>query len=186
MNVTSLQNHFLIAHDNHPDDPFYKTVVYICQHNDSGTMGLVINRRCGLIATELFSALEIVLHDQSLQNKPVLCGGPVQEDVGFVIHTDEGQWESSFDINENVTVTTSKDIMQAIADAHGPKNSLFLLGYSGWEPHQLEQELERNVWLTCPASEEILFNTPIEQRWDAAIHSLGIDPSQLVHQTGHA
>ena len=186
MNKINLQNQFLIAQNTDANNPFHRAVIYICEHTCEGAMGLVINRPTGLNLSEVFTSLEIVIDNYTMATEPVLAGGPVQENVGFVIHSEQGSWDSSLSISPEITVTTSQDILQNIAVDNALSNQLVILGYSGWAPNQLEQEIKSNAWLTCPATADILFSTPLESRWEAAIRSLGIEPSQLVNVVGHA
>lgn len=186
MDKINLQNQFLIAQSTDVLNPFHRTVIYVCEHNPEGAMGLVINRPTGLNLSEVFTSMEIVIENYSIATEPVLAGGPMQENVGFVLHSQHGSWNSSLNVSPEFTVTTSKDILHDIAEHDTLSNHLVFLGYSGWAANQLEQEIQNNVWLTCPAQANILFSTPIEARWEAAIRSLGIEPSQLVNAVGHA
>lgn len=186
MNKINLQNQFLIAQNTDIANPFHRTVIYVCEHTPQGAMGLVINRSTGLNLSEVFTSMEIVIDNYTVESEPVLAGGPLQENVGFVIHAQPGSWDSSLNVSPDITVTTSKDILYNIAEHDDLSNQLVILGYSGWEPNQLEHEIQNNAWLTCPAQANILFATPIEQRWNAAIRSLGIEPCQLVSTAGHA
>ena len=184
MDVNNLQDHFLISLDRHPYSTYHHALVYLCDHSATGAMGLVVNRDSGLVMNDVLQSLHINA-SQDL-DVPVLRGGPVENNVGFVLHHDCGQWYSSLHTSRDLTVTTSPDVLEAIAHHEGPEKSLLTLGYSGWKAGQLEQELAKNFWLACPANEDILFNTPIEQRWQAALELLGFRPEQLVHQVGHA
>lgn len=186
MDEINLQNQFLIAQNTDVNSPFHRTVIYVCEHTSQGAMGLVINRSTGLNLAEVFTSMEIVIDNYSIASEPVLAGGPVQENVGFVLHTPQHEWDSSLNVGDELTVTTSKDILQEMANKEGLSEQRIFLGYSGWAPNQLEQEISNNMWLTCPARAEIIFSTPIEQRWEAAIRSLGIDPLQLISIPGHA
>lgn len=183
---TNLTNHFLIAMPSLEDGNFSKSVTYICEHNEDGALGITINRPSSITMEEILIQLRITERNPDIPPPIILNGGPVQTDRGFILHSPIGEWESSLKVTDNIAVTTSQDIMQAIANGSGPKNKLIALGYSGWAAGQLEYELSENSWLTCPASEDILFNTAIEKRWDTAAMLLGIDLNLLSNQTGHA
>lgn len=183
---TNLSNHFLIAMPSLIDGNFSQSVTYICEHDENGALGITINRPSEISLAEILSQLRIKLDNEQIHNQAILNGGPVQVDRGFIIHTPHGNWESSLQVTDNIAVTTSQDIMQAIAQGRGPHKTLIALGYAGWGPGQLEYEIAENTWLSCPATEEILFDTPIEKRWQAAAMLLGIDLHLLSNQTGHA
>jgi len=183
---TSLSNHFLIAMPSLEDGNFSRSVTYICEHDENGALGITINRPSEISLEEIFSQLQLSSTSAETNNQPVLMGGPVQIDRGFILHRPLGQWESSLKVTDNIAVTTSQDIMQAIANNQGPQDTLIALGYAGWGPGQLEYEMSKNTWLNCPATEEIIFNTPIDKRWNAAAMLLGIDLQLLSNQTGHA
>ena len=183
---TRLANHFLIAMPNLEDGNFSQSVTYICEHDENGALGITINRPSEFSLSEILFHLQITSTNSEIKNQLVLSGGPVQTDRGFILHTPVGQWDSSLKVTDNIAVTTSQDIMQAMADNNGPEKSLLALGYAGWGPGQLEYEMSENTWLSCPATEDILFNTPVEKRWAAAAMLLGIDLQLLSNQTGHA
>lgn len=181
-----LSNHFLIAMPSLEDGIFSQSVTYICEHDENGALGITINRPSEISLAEILSQLQIDTSSEHTLNQTVLNGGPVQIDRGFILHTPVGNWDSSLKVTDNIAVTTSQDVIQAIASNKGPTRSLIALGYSGWGPGQLEHELSENSWLSCPATEEILFDIPIEKRWRTAALLLGIDLQLLSSQTGHA
>lgn len=183
---TNLTNHFLIAMPSLEDGNFSQSVTFICEHDENGALGITINRPSDISLAEILSQLQINSDSEEIINQVVLNGGPVQVDRGFILHTPVGNWDSSMQVTENIAVTTSQDIMQAIANNKGPTKSIIALGYAGWGPGQLEYEISENAWLSCPATEEILFDTSIEKRWRAAAMLLGIDLQLLSNQTGHA
>lgn len=183
---TNLTNHFIIAMPNLEDGNFSHSVTYICEHDENGALGITINRPSEISLSEIFSQLRLTPSSNQVLNHTVLSGGPVQIDRGFILHTPVGNWESSLKVSDRIAITTSQDIMQAIANNEGPEKCIIALGYAGWGPGQLEYELSENAWLSCPANEEILFNTPYEKRWQAAALLLGIDLQLLSNQTGHA
>ncbi|WP_346841518.1 YqgE/AlgH family protein [Metapseudomonas otitidis] len=181
-----LKHHFLIAMP-HMDDPnFAQTVTYLVEHNDQGAMGLVINRPNGL---KLSDVLEQLRPDDTApahcQNLPIYAGGPVQTDRGFVLHPSGPQYQATLDLGD-LALSTSQDVLFAIADGSGPQKSLIALGYAGWQAGQLEAELAENAWLTCPADPAILFDTPSDQRLAAAAARLGVNLNLLTSQAGHA
>ncbi|MBN1006667.1 YqgE/AlgH family protein [Amphritea pacifica] len=181
----SLQGHFLISMP-HMDDPnFAQTVIYICEHNESGAMGIVVNRPIEMDLGQLLQHLEFSYNSDL--NDLIYAGGPVQNDRGFILHRHTtNQWESCYDVTDELTLTTSLDILQAISEHSGPEQFLVALGYAGWGPGQLEQELSDNVWLSCPANLDIMFRTPAEERLQAAAATMGINLDLLTSQSGHA
>jgi putative transcriptional regulator len=184
--TTNLTHHFLIAMPSLKEPTFYQTVTYICAHNKDGAMGIVINRPINIILEEVLKEMDIKSADSSAIHIPIFDGGPVQPERGFVIHEPVGQWEGMFAVDDNVGITTSRDILNAIANGKGPKKALIALGYAGWDAGQLEKELMENTWLSVPADNKILFHTPPKQRWRAAATSLGIDLTLLSCTAGHA
>ena len=181
-----LTNHFLIAMPGLADPNFFHTVTYICEHSEQGAMGLVINRPMGLQLADIFEQLDIKIDDPNISQTPVYLGGPVQGDRGFVLHDSEREWDSTLKVTEDISVTTSMDILQAIAAGEGPAHSLVTLGYAGWGAGQLEEEMAQNTWLSGPAKSEIIFNRPSDQRWQAAADLLGVDLNLLSSEAGHA
>lgn len=183
----SLENHFLIAMPTLHDPFFSRTVTYICEHSAEGAMGLVINNPVELNVSDLLNKIDI--QSEGLGHhypEPVFSGGPVQTDRGFVLHSPQHGWNSSLQLSEDIMVTTSKDILEAIANNNSPRNFIITLGYSGWTAGQLEDELAQNSWLTIPADPELLFNTPANLRWEMAAKKLGIDMRQVSSEVGHA
>jgi len=182
----SLTNQFLIAMPALADPNFHGTVTYICEHNAQGAMGIVINRPLNLTLGEVLSEMKIAPQEAGIARNPVYMGGPVQTDRGFVLHNPAGRWDSMLWINDELGITTSKDILENIATGTGPKQLLVALGYAGWGAGQLEQELADNVWLCGPSNNKIIFDTPWQQRWEAAAALMGVDLSQISNQIGHA
>jgi putative transcriptional regulator len=167
-------------------DPYFsKTLTYICEHNDQGALGLVVNRPIDMTLQALFERLSLKLGDRGRKDAPVYFGGPVQTDRGFVLHSSECSFQATVAL-EGLSLTTSQDVLLAIAAGVGPKQSLITLGYAGWEAGQLEAELADNAWLNCPFDPDILFGMASEQRLGAAARSLGINLSLLTSQAGHA
>lgn len=184
--ASSLQHHFLIAMPSLVDTFFYRSVVYICEHDENGSMGVIINRPTQITLTELLSHLDITNETSSSANTPVLFGGPVQKNQGMIIHDSPATWDSTIQLADKLFLTSSTDILQAMGTDDAPKNSLITLGYAGWESGQLEQELSGNSWLTVAANDDILFHTPADKRWHAAAKLLGIDINLMPNITGHA
>jgi putative transcriptional regulator len=181
-----LTNHFLIAMPQLADPNFFHTVTYICEHNSDGALGIVINRPMDVRLGEVFEHMGVQATDAHSAELPVYMGGPVQRERGFVLHEPPGEWEATLQITEALSVTTSRDILDAIAQGAGPKRALIALGYAGWAAGQLEQEIANNAWLSGPADPRVLFDVPDEQRWQAAASLLGVDLNLLSGDAGHA
>jgi putative transcriptional regulator len=185
-----LTNQFLIAMPGMADDNFAGSVVYLCEHNERGALGLVINKPIDIKLKSLFEKVDLTLDREELAEQPVYYGGPVQTERGFVLHQSQGSdgasYSSTMTIPGGLEMTTSKDVLEALAQGAGPKKLLVTLGYSGWQAGQLEDELGRNGWLTVDADPAIIFDTPAEQRWDRALALLGFDPRMLSQEAGHA
>ena len=186
MQQVNLTDHFLIAMPNMVDPHFAKTLTFICEHNDQGALGVVINRPIDMNLQTLLEQISIPLESDAFKSIPVHFGGPVQTDRGFVLHMPVGQWQSTLAVGSEIGLTTSKDILQAVARGEGPKLILVTLGYAGWAPGQLEHELAQNAWLTVQARPEVIFGLPPEERVAAAMHLLGVDYASLSEQAGHA
>ncbi|MDD3764773.1 MAG: YqgE/AlgH family protein [Nevskiales bacterium] len=181
----TLRNQFLVAMPSLDDENFSHTVSLLCEHNDSGAIGLVINRPTELRLGDMMDQMGLS-HDQVDDDAIVYWGGPVQPERGFVIHTPPGGWESSMELSEDLYVTTSRDILRAIGQGEGPQHYVVVLGYAGWGSGQLETEILHNSWLNTPLDRQILFETPAGNRWQAATRLLGIDVSQIAGDAGHA
>lgn len=186
MQNVNLTDHFLIAMPNMADSYFAKTLTYICEHNEEGALGVVVNQPIDMTLQSLFEQIEIALQPEELKELKVNYGGPVQMDRGFVLHQPVGEWQSTLAMNNNLGLTTSKDILHAVGRGEGPKKILVTLGYAGWGPGQLEQELAQNAWLTVKASPDVIFDLPHEARLQAAMDILGINPAFLSEDAGHA
>ena len=185
-----LTNQFLIAMPGVEDGNFAGAVVYMCEHTERGALGLVINRPIEIQVGQLFEKVDLTLERPDLMDEPVYLGGPVQTERGFVLHEqlDEegGHYNSTLKIRGGLEMTTSRDVLEALASGVGPKKVLITLGYSGWGAGQLEEELGRNGWLTVTAERSIIFDTPVEERYDRALSLLGIDRGFLSAEAGHA
>jgi putative transcriptional regulator len=185
----NLANHFLIAMPSMDDPIFGGTVVYICEHNDKGVLGVVINKPTDMTMDVLFDRIDLKVDDSlgsNVVNEPIMFGGPVQDDRGFVLHSPSGRYSSSLAVTDDVAFTTSIDVLEAVANGTGPRRMLVSIGYAGWSPGQLEEEIARNGWLTVGADAHVLFDLPIDERYNAAIKLLGIDPLMLASEAGHA
>jgi putative transcriptional regulator len=185
-----LTNQFLIAMPGMADETFGGTVVYLCEHNEKGALGLVINKPIDITLRHLFEKVDLKLERAELAEQPVFFGGPVQTERGFVLHeklaAGHGPYNSSLAIPGGLEMTTSKDVLEAMAEGAGPSNVLITLGYSGWQAGQLEDEIGRNGWLTVDADHKVIFDTPVEQRYGRALSLLGVDPRMLSPEAGHA
>lgn len=188
--ITNLQNYFLVATPTLRDSWFKQAVVYICEHNDTGAMGIVINKPIEKCTIEtILNNLKIISPQRNPSirlDNPVFLGGPLLDDRGFILHTPKTGFGSSVNISSKAMITTSKDILETLGTPDQPKDILIALGYSGWSKGQLEQELIENTWIAVPADEKILFRTPIINRWSAAAKILGINIFNVTNQTGHA
>ncbi len=201
--MNSLENQLLIAMPSLGDPYFNKTVTYICEHNEEGAMGLIINLPVNITLSDLLKQIEP--EDDTAQvmestqgdiaeatdstnslEQLVLSGGPISQQRGFVLHSSQSGWSSSLALSKELMITTSKDILLALGTEKAPEQFMVTLGYAGWGPGQLEQEFQANSWLTTPADSDILFNTPIEQRWKKATEKMGIDLAHLSSDIGHA
>lgn len=183
--INYLNNQFIIAMPSLSDPNFSHTVTFLCQHSKDGALGIVINRPTSMKLGDIFSQMDIAVTSDSARSAPVFAGGPVQQDRGFVLHTPAGEWAASLPISDNITLTTSRDVLEAIALGEGPEHYLVALGYAGWGEGQLEKEIMDNAWLNTPFGQQILFDTPISQRWNAAANQIGIDINRLTTPAGH-
>lgn len=187
MSSVNLTNHFLIAMPAMTDPYFAHTLTYVCRHDEEGALGVVVNRPIDLTLRDLLEQIDIPVHAGDDSAQPVLYGGPVQMDRGFVLHTPLGQWQSTLDVNGHIGLTTSRDILQTVGNGERPAGGLLVtLGYAGWEAGQLERELADNAWLTVEATPEVLFELPAEQRLEAALQRLGVTLAMLSGEAGHA
>jgi len=183
---SSLTDHFLIAMPALADPNFARTVTYVCEHNEEGALGIVINRPADLRLGELFEHMEMEITAGDAMDRNVYMGGPVQRERGFVLHDPDREWDGSMKISEDVAITTSRDILEALAQGAGPRRYLVALGYAGWGPGQLETEMAENAWLSGPADANIIFSISDEERWRAAAALLGVDLTLLSSDAGHA
>jgi putative transcriptional regulator len=185
-NVLNLRNHLLIAMPSMGDPNFDHSVSLICQHDEYGAFGITINRPLELTVGELLNQLNIEIDDPHIAGQLALSGGPVQAEQGFVLHDGGRNWDSTLRITDNLALTSSRDILNDIANGIGPTHFLLVLGCAGWSPGQLEHEIKENAWLTCPSTAHILFEMPYNQRWNGAAFTLGVDVNLLGIAAGHA
>ena len=186
MSQLDLSHQFLIAMPGMADAAFDKSLIYICEHNAQGALGIMVNRPINLTLGDLFMQIKMPLNRAAPTDLPVHFGGPVQPDRGFVLHDPIGHWQSTLAVSDKVGLTTSRDILQAVGEGQEPHQLLVTLGYAGWEPGQLEHELAQNRWLSVGASERILFEIPAQERLPAAMALLGVDYASLSEDAGHA
>ena len=186
MDNVNLTDNILIAMPALEDPYFAHALVYICEHNENGALGIIVNRPIDMNLAGLFDKIDIKLEAENLAKLPVYFGGPVQLDRGFVLHRPIGLWQSTLAVNSEVGLTSSRDVLASVGSEGLPAEILVTLGYSGWDAGQLENELAQNSWLTVPAKASILFDLPPEERLPAAMQKLGISFSQLSDVAGHA
>lgn len=186
MDSVNLTDNFLIAMPALEDPYFSNALVYICEHNENGALGIIVNRPIDMDLAGLFEKIDIKLEGEQVSRLPVYFGGPVQLDRGFVLHRPIGQWQSTLAINSEIGLTSSRDVLASVAKAGLPSEIIVTLGYAGWDAGQLEDELAQNSWLTVPAKASILFELPPEERLPAAMQNLGISFTQLSDVAGHA
>lgn len=184
--TTNLTNHFLIAMPALKDENFEHTVTYVCEHTEEGAMGIVVNRPIELTLEDVFEQMSIEPRDEAVKTQAVFSGGPVGVERGFVLHSVTKPWHSTMQITDRICVTTSRDILEAMAEGRGPENTLVALGYAGWAGGQLESEIGQNSWLSGPAEYDILFRRPPAERWEAAAAAIGVDLRLLSSDAGHA
>jgi putative transcriptional regulator len=182
----SLKNQFLVAMPGLEDDNFSHTVSLMCEHNDKGAIGLIINRPTDLTLNAMLDQMGLQHEATDADDHVVFWGGPVQPERGFVVHRGPGGWESCMPIGEDLYITTSRDVLAAIGQGRGPKQFLVTLGYAGWGAGQLENEILQNSWLNTPVDSAVLFSTPARSRWQSATRLLGLEVTQLSSGAGHA
>jgi putative transcriptional regulator len=182
----SLTNHLLVAMPWSSDPNFADTVTLICEHGEKGALGIVLNKPLPMKLGEVLNQMHLTPSTEAIGDRAVLRGGPLYQDRGFVLHRPGGKWDSSHRISDQIQVTTSRDVLAAIAKGEGPKDAFIALGYAGWEAGQLEREIKENAWLTLPLDETLLFELPHEDRWQAAWRLLGVDVGRISLVPGHA
>ena len=187
-----LDGQFLIAMPGMADSNFARTVVYICAHSDDGAMGFVINRPQQLSFSDVLLHLDLLGEDEVIRlpgstlDFPIRCGGPVESGRGFVLHSDDYMSESSIPVSDDICLTATLDIVRAISRGRGPQKGLMMLGYAGWGAGQIENEIGANGWLSCPAQEELIFDTNLDSKYERALGLMGNSPAMLSAEAGHA
>jgi putative transcriptional regulator len=186
MGDASLTNHLLIAMPSLLDPNFAQTVTLVCEHTDKGALGIVLNKPLPMKLAEVLSQMKLEAVTGEIGERAVLRGGPVHTDRGFVLHRPGGMWDSTHKVSDLIQVTTSRDVLAAMARGEGPSDAFIALGYAGWDSGQLEQEILENAWLSIPANDQLVYGLPFEQRWAASWHLLGVDPDKVSLVAGHA
>ncbi|WP_159947070.1 YqgE/AlgH family protein [Rhizobium sp. 18065] len=187
-----LDGQFLIAMPGMPDGNFARSVVYICAHSSAGAMGFIINRAQAVTFADILLHLELIDRNDAImlpdhaRHFPIQCGGPVEQSRGFVLHSDDYLSDSSIPVSDDISLTATLDIVRAISDGRGPRHATMLLGYAGWGAGQLELEIGNNGWLNCPASEELIFDRSLDNKYERALSLMGINPAMLSMDAGHA
>lgn len=187
-----LDGHFLIAMPGLEGGSFERSVVYICAHSSAGAMGFIINRSQQITFTDVLLHLKMMDPNDAImlpnrtRNFPIQCGGPVEAGRGFVLHSDDYSSESSIPVSDDISLTSTLDIVRAISSGQGPHKATMMLGYAGWGPGQLENEIASNGWLNCPASEELIFDRSLDNKYERALGLMGVDPRMLSAEAGHA
>lgn len=184
--VTYLTNQFLIAMPSMGDPNFAQTVALICEHGPRGALGLILNKPLKMHMSDIFEQLEIKIAAGPLSERQVLRGGPMQMDRGFVVHRAGGDWDSTLKVSDAIHVTTSRDILAAMARGEGPTEAVVALGYAGWDGGQLEDEIRSNAWLNAPVDSQLIFDLPFESRWEAAGRLIGVELSRISPISGNA
>jgi putative transcriptional regulator len=183
----SLKNHFLVAMPLLKDVRFSYSVIYLCEHTPEGAMGIIINKAHNIILKDIFHNMNIPIKSNNTMNIPILNGGPLQKERGFVLHSPtKKKWQASIRLSPTLAITTSQDILNAIAHHQGPEKAAIALGYAAWEKGQLENEIKENSWLTIPASPMLIFDTPLEKKWESAGDVLGINLNTIFSDICHA
>ena len=182
----TLTNHLLIAMPSLADPNFSQTVALICEHSDKGALAIVLNKALPMKLSDVLSQMRLEPTSDSIAELPVLRGGPVSTDRGFVLHRPGGKWDHTHKVSDSIQVTTSRDVLAAMARGEGPTDAFIALGYAGWESGQLEREMRENAWLTMPVDARIVFELPLEDRWHGAWKLMGIEVEQLAPVAGHA
>jgi putative transcriptional regulator len=182
----SLANNLLVAMPSLADGNFSQSVTLVCEHSDKGALGIMLNKPLEMKLGDVLAQMKLEAQQPAIGERPVLRGGPVHTDRGFVLHRPGGEWDSTHRISEYIQVTTSRDILAAIARGEGPRDAFVALGYAGWEPGQLEREILDNAWLAVPMNERLVYEVPFGERWQAAWQLLGVHSSRVSLVAGHA
>ena len=183
---SSLTNHLLIAMPSLNDPNFAQSVALVCEHTDRGALGIVLNKPLPMHLSDVFSQMQLTPSSEIIAAQPVLRGGPVHTDRGFVLHRPGGHWDHTHKVSETIQVTTSRDVLAAMARGEGPEDAFIALGYAGWESGQLEREISENAWMSVPVDARVVFDLPFEERWSGAWRLLGVNVGQVSLTAGHA
>ena len=186
MGDSTFTNHLLIAMPTLNDPNFAQAVTLVCEHTDKGALGIVLNKPLPMKLSDVLTQMQLEPSSSEIASQPVLRGGPMHTDRGFVLHRPGGEWDHTHKVSEAIQVTTSRDILAAMARGEAPSDAFIALGYAGWDSGQLEREMRDNAWLSMPADARVVFELPFEERWLAAWRFLGIDVDQLSPDSGHA
>ncbi len=180
MGAPSLTNHLLIAMPALSDPNFSRSVTLVCEHTaDNGALGIVLNKPLPMRLSDVLSKMKLQPRDERVAAQPVLRGGPVLTNQGFVLHRPGGTWDKTLRVSEQIEVTTSRDVLEAMARGEGPTDAFIALGYAGWDPGQLEREIRENAWLPMPADERVVFELPYDHRWEGSWGLLGVDTEKI-------
>jgi putative transcriptional regulator len=183
---SSYTNHLLIAMPALTDSDFAHSVTLVCEHSDKGALGIVLNKPSPMMLRDVLTQMKLEARDEEIGAQTVLCGGPVRTDRGFVLHRPGGAWDSTHKVSELIQVTTSRDVLAAMARGEGPGDAFVALGFARWDAGQLEREIRENSWLPVPADERLLFDLPFAKRWQASWQFLGVDVEKLSLTAGNA
>jgi putative transcriptional regulator len=179
-------NHLLIAMPSLSDPNFSQAVTLVCEHTDKGALGIVLNKPLPMRLSDVLTQMQLEPSSEEIAAQPVLRGGPVHTDRGFVLHRPGGEWDHTHKVSDSIQVTTSRDILAAMAKGAGPTDAFIALGYAGWDSGQLEREMADNAWFSMPVDARVVFDLPFEDRWLSAWRFLGIDVDKLSLVAGHA
>jgi putative transcriptional regulator len=186
MGDSTFTNHLLIAMPSLSDPNFAQAVTLVCEHTDKGALGIVLNKPLPMRLSDVLTQMQLAPSNDEIAAQPVLRGGPVHTDRGFVLHRPGGEWDHTHKVSDSIQVTTSRDILAAMAKGTGPTDAFIALGYAGWDSGQLEREMADNAWFSMPVDARVVFDLPFEERWLAAWRFLGIDVDKLSLVAGHA
>ena len=186
MSAAGYTNHLLIAMPSVTDADFSHSVTLVCEHTDRGALGIVLNKPLPMSLSDVLTQMKLEPRDEQIGGQPVLCGGPMRSDRGFVLHRPGGDWDSTHKVSELIQVTTSRDVLAAMARGEGPCDAYVALGFAKWEAGQLEREIRENAWLPVPATEQVLFQLPFARRWQGSWQLLGVDVEKMSLVAGNA
>ncbi len=186
MTQATYTNHLLIAMPALTDSDFAHSVTLVCEHSAKGALGIILNKPSPMVLRDVLSQMKLEPRDEAIGGQPVLCGGPMRTDRGFVLHRPGGDWDSTAQVSELIQVTTSPDVLAAMARGEGPGDAYVALGFARWDADELERQIRDNAWLPVPADERLLFELPFAERWQASWQFLGVDVEKLSLTAGNA